>query len=139
MSEEKEIEPIKEGFKANLKKNLPGILMGSISTLGVSLIILIITLSINSGKDKYKENKDEHADLARGLMQYSDKAKEDSKSYTDSKFDSILTIYKDIKSTLEEIKGDYKAMNTYILNHKVVFMERPVDTAKYIVFYLPKK
>jgi hypothetical protein len=96
MDEEKE--PIKEGFKAGVKKNLPGFLTGFISALTILIITLIVNGKkdsflaasskmlirgksllrhlVNSGKifascpflHLVNSGKDEHADLARGLM-----------------------------------------------------------------------
>ena len=100
------------------KKDWWKILAHCVLTLICTLLVQQILFSHNDTYLSYKENKDDHLEIVRGILIDIGEAKKDCNTYTDTKFDSILLLLKEVRSTQDQQEGKINTIYTYILNKK---------------------
>jgi len=93
-----------------LKKDWWKIVATCVLTMICTLLVQQVAFKHSDSYQRYKENKDEHAEIVRGILSDIDEAKKDCNLFTNTKYDSILLILKDQQSKID-------AIYTYILNH----------------------
>lgn len=87
-------------------------------TFILTLVVQQVLFSHNDTYLSYKENKDDHLEIVRGIITDIGTAKKDCNVYTDTKFDSILLLLKEVRQNQDQQEGKINAIYSYILNKK---------------------